>query len=158
MKIPRQIIVSTKEYIQIQTKLSLYIAQFGCKSVEAYLDSIPLRFYRQQGKNAGAYIINKVCQEFRLSQYELFESKARKDITEARQMLCALVDTHLNVSQGEISSQFDKSRHFAKRAVAEISKILKENHPLDKAFIDRYKRLDALVGAYMGFTPKTKKQ
>lgn len=156
MKMPKQFVITTKDYIQIQTKLNLYIAKFGCKKVEAYLDTLPLRMYKQDGKNAGAYIVNKICQEYKLSQYELFESTARKEITEARQMLCVLADVHLEVSQGEISAQFEKSRHFAKRAVNDLKKVVKENHPIDKKLIDRYKKLDALVSAYMGFRPKSK--
>lgn len=156
MKMPKQFVITTKDYIQIQTKLNLYIAKFGCKKVEAYLDTLPLRMYKQDGKNAGAYIVNKICQEYEISQYELFESKARKEITEARQMLCILADNHLETSQKEISAQFDKTRFFANRAVREIRSILKENHPIDKPLIDRYKKLDALVSAYMGFRPKSK--
>ena len=67
-----------------------------------------------------------------------------------------MAENHLNTSQKEISAQFDKSRFFANRAVNEIRKIVKENHPIDKQLIDRYKRLDALVSAYMGFRPKSK--
>lgn len=156
MKMPKQFVITTKEYIQIQTKLNLYIAKFGCKKVEAYLDTLPLRLHKQEGKNAGAYIVNKICQEYELSQYELFESRSRKQITEARQMLCILADNHLNTSQKEISAQFDKSRFFANRAVNDIRRIVEENHPIDKPLIDRYKKLDALVSAYMGFRPKSK--
>lgn len=156
MNIPKQFVITTKDYVQIQTKLNLYIAKFGCKKVEAYLDTLPLRLHKQDGKNAGAYIVNKICQEYKISQYELFESRARKEITEARKMLCIMAENHLNTSQKEISAQFDKSRFFANRAVNEIRKIVKENHPIDKPLIDRYKRLDALVSAYMGFRPKSK--
>jgi hypothetical protein len=156
MKMPKQFVITTKDYIQIQTKLNLYIAKFGCKKVEAYLDSLPLRMHKQDGKNAGAYLINKICQEYKLSQYELFESNARKEITDARRMLCVLAYRHLDANQNEITSQFDRTRFFASRAINDITTKVKENHPLDKELVDRFKKLDALLSAYMGFRPKSK--
>ena len=158
MKIPKQFIITTKEYVQIQTKLNLYIAKFGCKFVEAYLDMIPLRWKKQNGRNIGAYIVNKVCQEYKLTKYELFEANSRHDLTEARQVLCALSYNYIDISHEEISAQFHKSRHFTKRAVQKIKRILEENHPIDQEFIARYKRLDSLVSAYKGFQPKPRKK
>lgn len=156
MKMPKQFMITTKDYIQIQTKLNLYIAKFGCKSVEAYLDMIPLRWRKQDGKNIGAYIVNKVCQEYQITKFELFESNGRQELTEARQVLCSLAFNYIEISQGELSAQFNKSRHFSKRAVSKMNKTLKENHPIDKELIRRYKKLDALVSAYKGFQPKSK--
>lgn len=158
MSMPKQFIVATKDYVQIQTKLNLYIAKFGCAWVDAYLDMIPLRWKKQDGKNIGAYIINKVCQEYEVTKYDLFESNSRQQYTEARQVLCSLAFHYTDVSQSELSSYFNKTRHYTKRAVSKISSMLSENHPIDKEFIDRYKKLDALVSAYKGFQPKSKKQ
>jgi len=156
MKIPQQIIITTKEYIQIQTKLNLYIAKFGCKAVEMYLDTIPLRMRKRDGKNLGAYIISKVCQEYGITRYELFESSARNTTTEARQLLCVFAEKYLGLTKTEISALFNRSRHFAKRLISDFQKKEKEQHPLDKPFFDRYTKLDTLIRAYLDFKPKLK--
>lgn len=155
MKIPRQFVITTSEYVHIQTKLNCYIAKYGCKAISAYLDSIPLRMQKHEGKNIGAYIVNKVCQEFQITQFDLFESTGRQHITDARKVLCALVDKYMGTTQEELSSQFGRSRHFAKRMIGDMTRILKANHPLDQHIITQFKRLDALVSAYKGFEPKT---
>lgn len=155
MRIPTQIIVSTKEYIQIQTKINLYIAKYGCHAVELYLDSIPLRMRKRDGRNVGAYIENKICQEYQVSRYDLMETSGRGDLTEARQMLCVLAEKHLRLTRTDISKLFNRTRHFAKRKLTDFEQKLKENHPLDKKLIDRYKKLDALISAYMDFQPIT---
>lgn len=156
MKIPQQIIVTTKEYIQIQTKLNLYIAKFGCKAVEMYLDTIPLRMRKRDGKNLGAYIISKICQEYGITRYELFESSQRNTTTEARQMLCVLAENHLGLTKTEVSALFNRSRHFAKRLITDFLNKQKENHPLDKPLLDKYSKLDTLIRAYVDFKPKLK--
>lgn len=156
MNIPKQIVITTSEYIQIQTKLNLYIAKFGCKAVEKYLDSIPMTMQKKDGRHLGAYLVNKVCQEYKITQYALFERSGRKDLTEARQILCVLAEKYLQLGRDEISETFHRSRHFAKRLIGNFKKMLQENHPLDKGIIGRYRSLDSLMEAYTGFTPKTK--
>lgn len=160
MKIPQQIIVSTKEYVQIQTKLNLYIAKFGCKAVDAYLDSIPLRLTKVDGKHLGAYIIGKICQEYqehKITRYDLFESNVRNEIlAEARMLLCVLVDKYIHLQRTEISSMFSKSRHFAKRAITDFNK-LDSNISAHRKLLLRFEKLDTLVSAYVEFKPKTKK-
>lgn len=154
MKVPKNIVVQTKEWVQIMTKVSLYVSVYGCETVNYILDTVPLRRSKRHGRNAGAYIINKVCQEYKITQYDLFESTARRELTEARQLLCVLIEKHLGFSKTEISSHFNRSRHFAKRMIHQFNKKLEENHPIDKKVIDRYKKLDRLVTAYMEFKPK----
>ncbi len=158
MKIPTHITISTKEYVKIQTKLTLYIAQFGCQIVEMYLDTIPLRMFKKEGKHLGAYIESKVCEEYKVTRYELLESSSRQNISEARQVLCVLCEKHLNLSKTEISILFHKSRHFAKRMISNFNDKLKENHPFDKNLIERYRRLDSLIGAYVDFKPNVNKE
>lgn len=153
MKVPKAITLGTKEYVEIITKLHLYIARYGCAWVHSYLNYIPLRYRKAKGRNAGAYIIAKICQEYRVTQFELFNSSDRKELTVAKQLLCALVSKHLGYSQVEIASYFDKTKHFAHRSIHTIEEKLKENHPFDKEVIARYRKLDGLIMAYMVFDP-----
>ena len=153
MKIPQQIVISTKDYVQIQTKLNLYIARYGCKAVDSYLDSIPLRLTKVDGKHLGAFIVGKICQEYRITHYDLFESSARQDnFAEARLLLCVFTEKYAKLHKTEISAMFNKSRHFAKRLLIEFNQ-LDPNHAGDKKVIARFQKLDALIGAYTDFKP-----
>lgn len=156
MNVPSKILIQTKEYIEIVTKVNLYIALYGCEPLRQYLESFPLKWVKLNGRNAGAYIVNKVCEEYQITQYDLFESTARLELSEARQVLCFLLEKHLEYNQVQISSYFNRSRHFAKRNINSFSKILQENHPIDHKVIARFKKLDLLISAYMAFEPKTK--
>lgn len=158
MKIPQQIIISTKEYVQIVTKVNLYIAKFGCKAVEMYLDTIPLRMRKRDGKNLGAYIIAKVCQQYEITRYELFESSARNTTMEARQLLCVFAEKHLGLTKTEVSALFNRSRHFAKRLITDFYQKKEQNHPFDKRVLDNYNRLDILIQSYVDFKPIIKPQ
>src|SRR3989338_3072915 len=122
MKIPNQIVIVTKEYVQIQTKLNLYIAKYGCKAVDSYLDSIPLRMTKVDGKHLGAYIIGKICQEYGITRYDLFESSGRQDnLAEARLFICVLAERYVKLQKTEMSKMFNKSRHFAKRLLHDFN-------------------------------------
>lgn len=156
MKVPKNIVVVTKDYVQIMTKVNLFISIYGCEVVSQYLNTIPLHKSKKEGRNAGAYIVNKVCQEYQITQYDLFESNGRLEITEARQLLCVLVEKHLGYNKTQISIYFNRSRHFAKRMIGRFHDTLKENHKLDQEVIKRYTNLDRLITAYMAFKPKTK--
>ncbi|ASS50161.1 MAG: hypothetical protein A3D31_11375 [Candidatus Fluviicola riflensis] len=153
MKIPNQIVIVTKEYVQIQTKLNLYIAKYGCKAVDSYLDSIPLRMTKVDGKHLGAYIIGKICQEYGITRYDLFESSGRQDnLAEARLFICVLAERYVKLQKTEMSKMFNKSRHFAKRLLHDFN-LLDENHVGDKKILARFHRLDALIKAYIDFKP-----
>lgn len=154
MKIPKDITLGTKEYVEIITSLHLYIAKYGCHWVHNYLKNIPLRYKKVNGRNAGAYIVAKICHEYKVTRFELFNSNERNELTEARQMLCVLTSKHLGFSQVEIASYFDKTKHFANRSIKTINKKIAENHPFDKSMITRYKKLDTLISSYMTFKPK----
>jgi chromosomal replication initiation ATPase DnaA len=156
MKVPKNIVVTTKDYIQIMTQVNLFISIYGCEAVRQYLNTIPLKHSKKEGRNAGAYIINKICQDYRITQYDLFESNERKELTQARQLLCVLIEKHLGFNKTQISTYFNRSRHFAKRMIGKFQVTLKENHKLDQQVIDRYKKLDRLITAYMAFKPNTK--
>lgn len=154
MKVPKNIVVTTKDYIQIMTQVNLFISIYGCEAVRQYLNTIPLKRTKKDGRNAGGYIVNKVCQEYQITQYDLFESNGRLEITEARQLLCVLIEKHLEFNKVQISSYFNRSRHFAKRMIGKFHIILEENHTLDQELIARYRKLDRLITAYMAFKPK----
>ncbi len=152
-KVPLKFEVATSEYIQIQTKLNLIIARYGCEIVASYLDSIPLRMLKRDGKLLGAYIENKVCEEYNITRYDLIESSGREKISEARQLLCVFAEKYLHMSKTDVALMFNKSRHFSKRMIGTFQNKLKENHPFDKKLIERYRRLDALFSAYVDFKP-----
>lgn len=156
MNIPKAITIGTKEYVEIMTKLHLYIARYGCTWVHNYLNYIPLRYTKVKNRNAGAYIINKICHEYKITSFDLFNSSERNELTEARQLLCALVSKHLGFTQKEIASYFDKTKYFAHRSIKTINEKVRENHPFDKVVVGRYQKLDSLITAYMGFQPKNK--
>lgn len=158
MKVPKAITVGTKDYVEIMTTVNLYIAMYGCKRVRTYLKNIPLRLRKVEGRNAGAYIVAKICQEYKITEYNLFNGTGRKDLTEARQMLCALVHKHLGYNHAEIAAYFGKTRYFAVRGIKAMNGKLKDNLPFDKVVIARYKKLDGLISAYMVFKPKEKKR
>jgi len=155
MKVPKNIVVTTKDYIQIMTQVNLFISIYGCEAVKQYLNTIPLKRTKKDGRNAGAYIVNKICQEYQITQYDLFESNERLELTEARQLLCVLVEKHLGFNKVQISSYFNRSRHFAKRMIGRFQIVLEENHKLDQEVIARYRKLDRLITAYMAFKPKS---
>ena len=155
MKIPEKISLNTRQYIQIQTKLNLYVARYGCKRISAYLDALPLRILKRDGKNLGAYITAMVCKEYQIATFELFDDSSRHDLTEARQMVCVLSEKYLEIDRTEISTMFHRSRHFAKRLITDFYAKQKENHPLDKGLLNRFYRLDALIADYVNFIPKT---
>lgn len=157
MKVPQEITIGTKEYVEIMTKINLYIATYGCKWVHNYVNNIPLRYRKIKGRNAGAYIVSKVCNEYKVTEYDLFQDSGRKELTEARQVLCALVSRHLKYNQTEISSYFGKTRFFATRAIQSVNQRVAENHPFDKKMIARFKKLDGLISSYLAFNPKSQK-
>ncbi len=155
MKIPKNIIVTTKDYVQIITQVNLFISVYGCEAVRQYLNAIPLKRMKKDGRNTGAYMVNKVCQEYKVTEYDLFESSGRLELTEARQLLCVLIEKHLGFNKVQISSYFNRSRHFAKRMIGRFQETLEENHELDQEVIAKFNKLDRLITAYMAFKPQT---
>lgn len=155
MEIPKNIVIITKDYTQIMTKVNLFISIYGCEVVSEYLNTIPLHRSKKEGRNARAYMLDKVCLEYRITQYDLFESNERLELTEARQLLCVLMAKHLGFSRTQISTYFKRSRHFAKRMIGRFEVTLAENHPLDQKVIQKYHKLDRLITTYMAFKPKT---
>ena len=156
MNIPQSITVSTKEYVEIMTKLNLYIAKYGCDWVHNYINNIPLRYRKVEGKNAGAYIVAKVCQEYKVTEYDLFNSK-KQELTEAKQILCVLTYRHLKLTSREIATYFHRTRHFVDRSIKTMETKMNDNLPFDKKVLARFRKLDALVGAYLAFVPKKSK-
>lgn len=156
MNVPHNLNIPAKDWVNIQAKIIWNINKYGAKAVEKFLDSIPLQMRTSEGKLLGAYIENKVREEFRITHYELYESNERQNVTEARQVLCVLIEKYMQIDKTEISLMFNKSRHFAKRLILPFKQKLKENHAFDRKLIERYKRLDGLIGAYVAFKPNTK--
>jgi hypothetical protein len=160
MNIPSNFNVQTKEFVQVFTKFCLYLSKFGTKAMDAYLDSIPVKMGKTDGKHLGAYIIGKVLESCEqsgtpFSRYELFNSKERRqELAEARMLLCVLAHKYVKLDNGEISSMFNKSRDFAKRALSDFSK-LDEAIPAHRKLLAKHKKLDTLVNAYVNFTPKS---
>jgi hypothetical protein len=160
MNIPSNFNVQTKEFVQVFTKFCLYLSKFGTKAMEEYLDSIPVKMGKTDGKHLGAYIIGKILQEYEqtgtpFSRYDLFNSKERRqEISEARMLLCVLVHKYLNLEHREISSMFNKSRDFSKRALSEFGK-LDNNIPTHRKLLAKYTKIDTLVNAYVNFKPKS---
>ena len=158
MKIPQQIIVSTREYVNIITKVNLYVAKFGCGAVERYLDSLPFRMRKRDGKNLGAYIVSKVCQQYHITRYDLFESSMRRNVTEARQLMCVFAEKYLDMTKTEVSAMFNRSRHFAKRTITDFYERQELNLPFDQGMLKRFDTLNALIEAYIDFKPNSKEQ
>lgn len=158
MNIPKEFSVNTKEYIQIQTKLNLYIARYGCTEVAKYLDTLPLRMLKRDGKYLGAYIAAVVSKEYKISRSELFEESSRHYLTEARQMICVLLERYLEIGRGDISAMFHRSRHFAKRLIGDFYDRQKENHPFDQKLLNRFHQLDLLISSYVDFKPKSQRK
>lgn len=162
MNIPTEIVMPTKEFVQIFTKFCLYLTKYGAKAMEDYLDSIPLRMTKSDGKHLGAFIINKICQEFEVDGYpinrhDLFASKDRRsEFAEARMLLCVLTNKYVKLDNSQISAMFSKTRHFAKRAISDFEK-LDEAIPSHRKLIVKYQKIDALICAYVDFKPKNDK-
>lgn len=161
MNIPKNFNAQTKEFAQVFTKFCLLFAKFGAKNMNDYLDSIPVRMGKTNGRHTGAYIVHKVLQEFEdpengVSKYELYTSKERRqELTEARMLVCVFAHKYLDMDNTEISSMFNKSRDFAKRALSDFGK-LNESIPAHRKLLAKYKKIDTLVNAYVNFTPKSK--
>lgn len=158
LQIPKQIIVSTADYIKLQTKLNLLVALYGCQLLDTYLDNLPLRIHKRDGKLLGAYIENKICQEYKITRYDLAEGYPTTEVKEARQIACYLCEKYLDLNRSVISSHFHKTRHFAKRLIKDFEQKLEENHPFDKKMIERYRRLDVLISSYVDFKPIIKNE
>lgn len=160
MKIPSNINMQTKEFVQVFTKFCLYLTKFGAKAMADYLDSIPVKMGKTNGKHLGAYIIGKILQEYEridlpFTRYELFNSRERRqELAEARMLLCVFLSKYMSLDNREISSMFNKSRDFAKRALSEFSK-LDETIPQHRKLLDKHKKIDTLVTAYVNFKPKS---
>lgn len=160
MKVPSEINMGTKNFVQVFTKFCLYLSQFGPKAMEDYLDNLPLKMCETEGKHVRAYIANKVCQEYQesgqlISKYDLFNStERRQDIAEARMLYCVLEHKYLQLSNVQIAREFNKSRHFTKRALIDFRE-LDESIPTHRKAIAKFKKLDALVHAYCNFKPKS---
>ncbi len=160
MNIPSNFNVQTKEFVQVFTKFCLYLSKFGTQAMDAYLDSIPIKMGKTDGKHLGAYIIGKILQEYEstgtpFTRYELFNSKERRqELSEARMLLCVLTSKYVKLDNGEISSMFNKSRDFAKRALSEFAK-LDEAIPTHRKLLGKYKKIDTLIKAYVDFKPKS---
>jgi chromosomal replication initiation ATPase DnaA len=154
MEIPNKFTVETKDFIQIQTMLSLHIAKYGSKAVSNFLSTVPIRIQKKDGKNLGHYIEAKILEEFKISNFELFESTKRKEITQARQLLCVFTEKYLQVSRTEMAKMFHRSRHSVRRLILDFEFKLNQNHARNKKFIDSYRRLDSLISAYVEFKSK----
>ena len=161
MNIPHNFNMSTKEFVQVVTKFCLYLTKFGPKEMSDYLDSIPVKMGKMDGKHVGAYIVNKVLQEYEstdrpISKLDLYSSKERRqEIAEARMLVCVLTSKYLKLDHREVSAMFNKSRDFAKRFISDFSK-LNEASPVDRKILAKYKKIDTLVSAYVNFKPKSK--
>lgn len=161
MNIPNQFNMQTKEFVQVFTKFCLYLSKFGAKAMEDYLDSIPVKMGKTDGKHLGAYIINKIMQEYEhiekpFTKYELYTSNERRqELSEARMLVCVFTHEYVKLDNVEISSMFNKSRDFAKRALSDFSK-LDESIPAHRKLLEKHRRIDVLVSAYVNFKPKSK--
>lgn len=160
MNIPGNFNTHTKEFVQVFTKFCLLFAKFGAKKMNDYLDSIPVKMGKTNGRYTGAYIVNKVLQLYEdsdtpFSKYELYTSKERRqELAEARMLVCVFAHKYLEMDNGEISSMFNKSRDFAKRALSDFAK-LDEAIPGHRKLLAKYKRVDTLINAYVNFKPKS---
>lgn len=160
MNIPSNFNMQTKEFVQAVTKFCLYLSKFGAKAMGDYLDSIPLRMTKADGKHLGAFIIGKICQEYEntsqpITRHDLFSSKERRqDLAEARMLLCVFAHQYVQLDNSEISAMFNKTRHFAKRALSDFEK-LDESIPGHRKLIAKYRKIDTLIRAYVDFKPKS---
>ena len=161
MNIPNHFNSDTKEFVQVFTKFCLLYAKFGAKEINDYLDSIPMKMGKTDGKLLGPYIIGKITEAYEqagtpFSSFELLNSKERRqEISEGRMLLCVLADKYIKLNNREISAMFNKSRHFAKRALSDFSK-LDETIPSHRKLLEKYQKIDTLVNAYVNFKPKSK--
>lgn len=161
MNIPQNFNAQTKEFAQVFTKFCLLFAKFGAKAMGDYLDSIPVKMGKVDGKHLGAYIVNKVLEQYEssekpVSKYELYNSKERRqELWEARMLVCVFTHQYLQLNHGEVSAIFNKDRDFAKRHLLHFSK-LDESSPVDRKILAKYKKVDTLISAYVNFTPKSK--
>jgi chromosomal replication initiation ATPase DnaA len=156
MNVPSNFSVETREVIEIHTMLQLYLAQYGSNAVREYLKRVPLKIHKKNGKHLGHYIEAKVCEEFEITPYELYESNKRKEVSEARQILCVLCEKHLDISRTDISELFHRSRHLAKRLITDFHKKLAVYNEENSNFLMRYKKLDSIITAYIEFQPAKK--
>lgn len=156
MKVPGKIKVSTSELLQAQSKFLLLCAKYGCKMIDEIMDNMLLRAYKQNNRYAGNFLISKVCEEFQITRYDLFESKARKDLIDARKVYCAVAYQTLNLTQDQIGRAIGGDRNLVYRAIKDIEEASTNPNPVpyQKELLKKYNRVLFRVKAYLNFKAK----
>lgn len=156
MRIPHNFQVVTSDLINVQNKFTLLCATLGCRTIDKMMDSFVLRVYRTNNRHAGKYLTGKVCEEFQITEYELFESKARKELTDARKVYCAVAYEVFDLTQDQIGKAFGNNRHLVHRAVKEITEAATNPQPFpyQKMLLDKYNRILFRMKAYLTFKAK----
>lgn len=159
MKIPGKLTVATSEIINAQTKFLLLCTKYGCNVIENIMDYLLVRDYKKNNRQAGRYLIAKVCEEFQITEYELFESKARKEITDAKKVYCVVAYNVFNLSQEQIGKAFGQNRHLVHRALKDITEAEASPKPLpyQRKLLESYKRVLFRMKAYLNFQAKDSK-
>ncbi|CAG5086817.1 helix-turn-helix domain-containing protein [Parvicella tangerina] len=160
MKVPAKIKVSTSELLQAQSKFLLLCAKYGCKMIDEIMDNMLLRAYKQNNRYAGNFLISKVCEEFQVTRYDLFESKARKEMIDARKVYCAVAYQTLNLTQDQIGKSIGGDRNLVYRAIKDIEESLTTPNPVpyQKELLKKYNRVLFRVKAYLEFKAKSTKK
>ncbi len=159
MNIPKSFIISTPDFMRLQGKLLMFCASIGCARMDSYFDLIQAREFKQNKKFVGKYLTSKICEEFEISEYQLFESgKQSSEVTIARHFHCILAFKLLGMSKAMASRTIGRSKHLAKRAFKETEpRILNPTNKFDVELAARYRRLESLINAYINFQIKPKK-
>lgn len=156
MKIPGKLNVATSEILNAQTKFLLLCAKYGCQVIDTLMDSLLLKEHDSHNKQAGRFLIGKVCEEFLITEYDLFESKARKELTDARKVYCAVAYEVFDLTQDQIGRGFGSDRNLVYRALKDITEAATSPNPApyQKQLLQKYNRVLFRMRAYLNFKTK----
>lgn len=86
------------------------------------------------------FILNSVAVEFGITKEILIHSNKRGDYQQARQLAYCLLYLDLGLTLRQIAKDIFNKYHRVVAIAIEYHKTLDETHPVDKKFIDSYKR------------------
>lgn len=120
------------------------------------MDTLLIKEYKKNNRHAGKYLINKVCEEYEIAEYQLFESTSRKELTDARTVYCAVAYKVFDLTQQQISKGFGSHRNLVYRAVKEIEEAVSQPNPTpyQKELLKKYNRVLFRMNAYLTFKAK----
>ncbi len=144
----------TLEMASLHRKLFALVIKHGCKAVEFHLEDMEFLLHRQNGLHLANRIKMEVCEAYQVSEYELYHSRKRGAIRDARQSCMLLFKEFLDISEGKIARHFRISpQRFSKIKVDFFNRV-NSKVKWDIQFMKTYNNISSVIKAYVDFKPK----